>query len=67
MSTTKLLQTNEPDKITAFQWQLAFGLPEDGKLVLKHAGDVSLISALLKTVHLVHVLNGVLSYKKSTE
>ena len=45
--------------------KLAFGLPEDGKLVLKHVGDVSLICVLLKTVHLVHVVNGVLWYKKA--
>ena len=58
MSTTKLIQTEEPDKyqLASGSWFLKnwhFVLPEDGTLVPKHGGDVPLIFVLIKTVHLV--------------
>jgi len=48
MSTTKLIQTEEPDKyqLASGSWFLKnwhFVLPEDGTLVPKHGGDVPLI------------------------
>jgi hypothetical protein len=37
-------------------------LPEDGRLVLKHAGDTPLVFALINPVHLAAVINVLLWY-----
>jgi len=40
-----------------------FVLPKNGTLVTKHFGDDPLICILIKIVHLLGVINGVLGYK----